>query len=144
VDKGDEKEINVALTTIREHVPFLHEISSKELEPSLVTLDNDGQHYSVLTHYSPRDMGQENSKFIFFFQYEKGYKSSHKPGDFHHDSSKVLSSFSLAGVTWTQYETNMDSYFKGERDNVIFEVSSQNYTPTEVKKFLESLDITSK
>jgi hypothetical protein len=142
--KGDEKEVNMALTNIRAHVPFLHEITSKELKPSLVQLDNDGQHYSVLIHYALLDNDSENSKVIFFLQYEKGFTSTNKPGDFYHESSKALSSFSLAGVTWTQYETNMDSYFKGEGDNVIFEVSSQNYSPNEVKKFLESLDLTSK
>jgi hypothetical protein len=89
----------------------------------------------VLIHYSLLDNDSKNSKVIFFLQYEKGFTSTHKPGDFYHESSKALSSFSLAGVTWTQYETNMDTNF---------EVSSQNYSPNEVKKFLESLDLTSK
>jgi hypothetical protein len=142
--KGDEKEVNTALSNIRKHIPFLHEISSKELKSDLVKLDNDGQHYSVLTHYSPSNSGEENLKVIFFFQYEKGFTITNNPGDFYHNSNKVLSSFSLAGVNWTQYETNMESYFKGEKDNLIFEVSSQNYSPNEVKKFLESLELTSK
>ncbi|SMQ80846.1 hypothetical protein SAMN05444673_4002 [Bacillus sp. OV166] len=142
--KGDEKEVNVALANIREYVPFIHEFDSEELMPTLVKLDNDGQHYSVLTHYSSRNNGEDNSKFIFFFQYEKGFTSTHNLGDFYHNSSKILSSFSLAGVNWTQYQTNKDSYFKGEKDNVVFEISSQNYTAVEVRKFLESLELTSK
>lgn len=142
--KGDEKEVNMALANIRDYVPFLHEINSKELKPTLVKLDNDGQHYSVLTHYLPRNNREENSKFIFFLQYQKGFSSTYKPGDFYHNPSEALSSFSLAGVNWTQYQTNMTSYFKGEKDNVIFEVSSQNYSPNKVKKFLETLDLTTK
>jgi hypothetical protein len=143
--KGDEKEVNMALTNIREHVPFLHEITSKELKPNLVRLDNDGQHYSVLTYYLPKGTGEgDNYKVVFFLQYEKGFTSAHQPGDFYHDPNKVLSSFSIAGINWTQYETNIDSYFKGEKDNVVFEISSQEFSPNEVKKFLESLDLTSK
>jgi hypothetical protein len=142
--KNDEKEVNMALANIRGHIPFLHEINSIELKPSFVKLDNDGQHYSVLTHYSPMNNGEENQKYIFFLQYEKGFISIHNRGDFYHNSSKVLSSFSIAGVNWTQYETDITSYFKGEKDYVIFEVSSQNYSPNEVKKFLESLTFTSK
>jgi hypothetical protein len=142
--KGDEKEVNMALTNIRAHVPFLHEITSKELKPSLVQLDNDGQHYSVLIHYTLLDDTVENSKVIFFHQYEKGFTSTHKLGDFYHNPNRVLSSFTIAGINWTQYETNIDAYFKGEIDNVVFEVSSQNYTPNEVKKFIESFSLTSK
>jgi hypothetical protein len=142
--KGDEKEVNMALTNIRAHVPFLHEITSKELKPSLVQLDNDGQHYSVLIHYALLDDTVENSKVIFFHQYEKGFTSTYELGDFYHNPNRVLSSFTIAGINWTQYETNIDAYFKGEIDNVVFEVSSQNYSPNEVKKFLESLVLTSK
>jgi hypothetical protein len=142
--KGDEKEVNMALANIREHVPFLHEFKSKDLKPSMVSLENDGQHYSVLTYYIPSDYEGENSKVIYFFQYEKGYKNTQGTGDFNHDSSKALLSFTLNGVNWTQYQSTMDSYFKGEKDNVIFEVSSQNYTSNEVKKFIESLSLTSK
>lgn len=142
--KGDEKEVNMALTNIRAHVPFLHEITSKELKPSLVQLDNDGQHYSVLIHYALLDDTVENSKVIFFHQYEKGFTSTYELGDFYHNPNRVLSSFTIAGINWTQYETNIDAYFKGEIDNVVFEVSSQNYTPNEVKTFIESLSLTSK
>ena len=142
--KGDEKEVNMALANIRERVPFLYEFKLKELKPSMVSLDNDGQHYSVLTYYTPSDYEGEDSKVIFFFQYEKGFKNAQVSGDFSHDKSKVLSSFTLNGVNWTQYQTTRDSYFKGEKDNVIFEVSSQNFSPKEVNIFLQSLALTSK
>ncbi|WP_042455536.1 hypothetical protein [Neobacillus dielmonensis] len=82
--KGDEKEVNMALTNIRANVPFLHEITSKELKPSFVQLDNDGQHYSVLIHYALLDDTVENSKVIFFHQYEKGFTSTYERGDFYH------------------------------------------------------------
>lgn len=139
--KGDKKEIEIALININKHVPFFHLLKSLELEPVLVELDNDGNHFAVLTHYAPAENSENNTKFIFVTQYNKGYKNhSNNFEDFKHNASKPLSNFTVNGIKWTQYESEQSSYFKGVRNGVIFEVSSQVFTPEEVKGYLETID----
>ena len=139
--KGDTTEVGVALENIRKVFQNLSEFKSDELMPFLVSLDNDGNHYSVLTHYIPHSAIERdgNSKVIFFLQYQKGFELKKENGIFNHNSEHTLSTFKVNGISWTQYETDMSSYFKGEKGDLIYEVSSQEYTSEEIKRFLEAL-----
>jgi uncharacterized protein YpmB len=141
--KADEKEVKVALKNIREYIPFFHELTSDDLKPYMVELNNDGEHYFVLTHYVPEKHRQgKNSKIIFMRQYETGYKVN-QTGDFSHNQQEKISTFEVHGVQWEEYKSiTKETYFKGKKEGVIFELSSQEFTSEEVKKYLETLKVT--
>lgn len=122
--KNDPEEVKIALNNIKEKVPFTHELQTDNLNPTLVSLDNDGEHYKITLYY--QSVGNNNST-LFIKQYQSGFNEESP------NQSKTVKSFEVNGITWSEYE---DGTFKGIKDNIIFEIKGQEMSADEVKSYL--------
>jgi hypothetical protein len=122
--KNDPEEVKIALNNIKEKVPFTHELQTDKLNPTLVSLDNDGEHYKITLYY--QSVGNKNST-LFIKQYQSGFKEESP------NQSKTAKSFEVNGINWSEYE---DGTFKGVKDNIIFEIKGQEMSADEVKSYL--------
>lgn len=122
--KNDPEEVKIALNNIKENVPFIHELQTDKLNPTLVSVENDGEHFKITLYY--QSVGNKNST-LFIKQYQSGFYEELP------DQSKVTNSFEVNGITWSEYENGT---FKGIKDNIIFEIKGQEMSADEVKSYL--------
>ncbi|WP_144551047.1 hypothetical protein [Bacillus mycoides] len=146
--KNDSKGVQKSLKNVRKVVPFLYEITDAQLKPSFVKLSNDKKHYYVKLMYVPHINNPDHPKVIFVREYEKNYVDPYVSdmsldGDFWFDKKDKVNQFVVSDMKWTEYRSKREkeyvTVFRAEKNNVIYEVSSQLYTAEEVKKFLGTM-----
>lgn len=61
-------------------------------------------------------------------------------GDYAYDHGQKFSTYKINGIQWVEYKSTgkNTSYFRGIKDNTIFEIGSQVYSPDQVKGYLKT------
>lgn len=137
--KNDINEVNAAIKAIEKKYPFYHGFTSADLRTFQIEDRTIGKGYYILTYYFPKKTTGNDANVIFVRQYQNG-TTTKEDNDFLYDSGQKLSAFDMNGILWVEYKSTggKTSYFMGTKDNIIFEVSSQVYSPDQIKGYLKT------
>lgn len=146
--KADEKECGIAIKNIAKYIPFFYTFNTDELKPFIVYVQSEtgnadekenGTGYILLNYVVDSSNREDTSKWVYL-RISEGKHNLSDLSEFSYVPDPVILSFELNGIKWRGYKgaSGNDLYFKGEKDDVVYEVSTEGMDIEKVRQYLNS------
>lgn len=142
--KANEEECRIAIKNIAKYVPFFYTFNVDELKPFIVYVQTEtgnvdakenGTAYILLNYKLKSDSTKE-----VYLRISEGKHNLNDLSEFGHSPYPITPSFKLNGIIWNEYNGINANYlyFKGVKDNVVYELGSKGYTSQKIIQYLNS------